>query len=161
MLCKFPEGERSTNSKQFEEIVKLIKAIRTVRAEYKVPDNKRTKIYVNSKIKLNDGLLAGINKLGFGNEIEVIQNESQISEKYVKVNADELNAYLPIGQLVDEDKERERKQKEIEQLQFEIQRSTKMLENPRFVEKAPKSLVEEERNKLQKNKALLESLLKD
>lgn len=161
MLCKFPEGEKSTNSKQFEEIVKLIKAIRTVRAEYKVPDNKRTKIYVNSKIKLNDGLLAGINKLGFGNEIEVIQNESQISEKYVKVNADELNAYLPIGQLVDEDKERERKQKEIEQLQFEIQRSTKMLNNPRFVEKAPKSLVEEERNKLQKNKALLESLLKD
>ena len=161
MLCKFPEAQRQANSKQFEEVIKLIKAIRAVRAEYKVPDNKRTKIYVQSKIKLNQNLLAGINKLGFGNQIEVVSNEGQIAEKYVKALADQMMAYLPIGQLVDEDKERERKQKEIDSLKFEIQRSTKMLENPRFVEKAPKALVDEERTKLQKNKALLESLLKD
>ena len=161
MLSKFPEDKRQPNSKIFEQVVSLIKQIRAVRAEYKVPDNKRTKIYVQSKHKLSQDLLDGINKLGFGNQIQVITSENQASEKHVKALAEDMTAYLPIGELVDEDKERERKQKEIETLRFEIKRSQGMLANDKFVEKAPAALVEAERSKLQKNTALLEKLLKD
>lgn len=163
MLSKFPEAQnRVASSKVFDEMIKLIKAIRSLRTDYKVPDNKRTKIFVEfSDGKKHTDLLAGINKLGFGSEIVVINSEKDLDGKYAKAISDFAVAYLPMNELVDEDKERERKQKEIESLLFEIQRSEKMLSNPKFVEKAPKSLVDEERNKLEKNKALLNLLKKD
>ncbi len=163
MLSKFPEAQnRVPSSKVFDEMIKLIKAIRSLRTDYKVPDNKRTKIFVEfSDGKKHTDLLAGINKLGFGSEIVVINSEKELDGKYAKAISDFAVAYLPMNELVDEDKERERKQKEIESLLFEIQRSEKMLSNPKFVEKAPKSLVDEERNKLEKNKALLSLLKKD
>lgn len=163
MLSKFPEAQnRVASSKVFDEMIKLIKAIRSLRTDYKVPDNKRTKIFVEfSDGKKHTDLLAGINKLGFGSEIVVVHSEKDLDGKYAKAISDFAVAYLPMNELVDEDKERERKQKEIESLLFEIQRSEKMLSNPKFVEKAPKSLVDEERNKLEKNKALLSLLKKD
>ena len=163
MLSKFPEAQnRVASSKVFDEMIKLIKAIRSLRTDYKVPDNKRTKIFVEfSDGKKHTDLLAGINKLGFGSEIVVVHSEKELDGKYAKAISDFAVAYLPMNELVDEDKERERKQKEIESLLFEIQRSEKMLSNPKFVEKAPKSLVDEERNKLEKNKALLNLLKKD
>ena len=163
MLSKFPEAQnRVASSKVFDEMIKLIKAIRSLRTDYKVPDNKRTKIFVEfSDGKKHTDLLAGINKLGFGSEIVVVHSEKELDGKYAKAISDFAVAYLPMNELVDEDKERERKQKEIESLLFEIQRSEKMLSNPKFVEKAPKSLVDEERNKLEKNKALLSLLKKD
>jgi valyl-tRNA synthetase len=48
--------------------------------------------------------------------------------------------------------------KEKETLEFEISRSEKMLGNPGFVNKAPKEKVDLEKAKLEKNKAILESL---
>jgi valyl-tRNA synthetase len=48
--------------------------------------------------------------------------------------------------------------KDIEKVQFEIDRSSKMLSNEKFIAKAPESLVLAEKEKLEKNTALLNSL---
>jgi len=58
-------------------------------------------------------------------------------------------------------KDEEQRSKRIEHLQKEIVRSEGMLANAKFVEKAPKELVELEREKLNENKKLLENLTKD
>ncbi len=160
MRSAFPEAKNKvSSSKEFEGMASIVKAIRALRAEYKVPDNKRTKLFVHfADGKAHDELLAGIVKLGFGTEIKVVFSEGDVEEKTVKAVCDFATAFLPIGELVDEDKERERREKEIESLKFEIARSEKMLSNARFVEKAPKALVEEEKRKLEKNKKLLEEL---
>ena len=65
-----------------------------------------------------------------------------------------------MGDLVDEDQEKERVAKKIEELNFEIARSEKMLNNAGFVAKAPAALVEAEKAKLAKNKEFLAQLLK-
>lgn len=160
MRSSFPEAKaKLSGSKEFEGMVRLVKGIRALRAEYKVPDNKRTKLFLHfADGQAHSELLAGITKLGFGTEIKVVANEQEIGEKTVKAVCDFGTAFLPIGELVDEDKERERRAKEIESLTFEIARSEKMLSNARFVEKAPKALVEEEKRKLEKNRKLLEEL---
>jgi valyl-tRNA synthetase len=59
---------------------------------------------------------------------------------------------------VDSEAEKKRIHEQIEKVNFEIERSTKMLANERFVEKAPKALVEAEKEKLAKNKELLNAL---
>ena len=48
--------------------------------------------------------------------------------------------------------------KDIEKVKFEIDRSSKMLSNERFIEKAPKNLIDSEREKLEKNTELYNSL---
>ena len=64
-----------------------------------------------------------------------------------------------MGDLVDETQELERKEKKVEELKFEIQRSEKMLSNAGFVAKAPAKLVEAEKEKLEKNKQFLAKIL--
>ena len=64
-----------------------------------------------------------------------------------------------MGDLVDESQEKERKDKKIEELKFEIARSEKMLSNAGFVAKAPKALVDAEKAKLEKNKEFLKQLI--
>ena len=60
-----------------------------------------------------------------------------------------------MGQLVDQEKEKMRLEKEIEKLKFEVARSEKMLSNQGFVSKAPENLITQEKEKLENNRALL------
>ncbi len=53
----------------------------------------------------------------------------------------------------------EKLKKELESVIFEIERSEKMLSNPNFVNKAPTALVEKEKEKLEANKALKNTIM--
>ena len=66
-----------------------------------------------------------------------------------------------MGQLVDSDKEKERLEKEIKNVKFEIERSQRMLSNEGFVSKAPQSLIDNEKIKLDANKNRLVQLEKE
>lgn len=161
MLTAFPTETKVSASRKFEDLISLVKAVRSIRAEYKVPNNKRTKIFLVLNKPLGEEMIAGINKLALGSETIVIGSKTDLKERYVEAICEAGVALLPIGELVDENVEKARKEKEIADLKFEIERSQKMLSNARFVEKAPKSLVDEERAKLEKNQSLLKALLSE
>ena len=65
---------------------------------------------------------------------------------------------MPLEGLVDLEEEAKRKEEEIQKIEFEIQRAEKMLNNPGFVNKAPKEKVDVERAKLAKYKEMLSKL---
>ena len=67
---------------------------------------------------------------------------------------------LPLDSMVDMNAEKERVEKEIARLKSEIERSERMLNNAGFVAKAPAHLIDAEKEKLAKNKELLNSLQK-
>ena len=72
--------------------------------------------------------------------------------------------FVPLGELVDLEKERERLTKELERVVGEIGRADGKLQNRGFLEKAPKALVDAERAKLDKfieMKQKLEAQLKE
>ena len=58
--------------------------------------------------------------------------------------------FVPLGELVDIAKERERLGKELERVVGEIGRADGKLQNRGFIEKAPRALVDAERAKLEK-----------
>ncbi|MBR4979334.1 MAG: hypothetical protein IKX77_02155, partial [Clostridia bacterium] len=66
--------------------------------------------------------------------------------------------FIPMSEIVDVEKERARLEKEKETALSEIERVTKKLNNPSFTEKAPKTVVDEERAKLEKYTAMLKSV---
>ena len=157
MLTAFPTKVVVKNLKNnFEKVLEIIRLIRNARAEFNVPDNKRTSLYVmiegeEQTVKEN---LNEIAKLGFGTSATLVANQPE--EKCVSVICENVKVFIPMGQLVDNEKEKERIQKEIASLEFEISRSEKMLSNQGFVAKAPASLVDNEKAKLQTNKLALE-----
>ena len=158
MLCNYPEKIKLSLTNDFESVIALIKEIRNARAKYNLPDNKKTSLLF--KLSSNDNIikenLNSICKLAFGSEAVIV--EKQPEEKCIKLLAKDSQVFIPLGQLIDSEKENEKQKQEIEKLMFEINRSEKMLANKGFIEKAPKALIENEKQKLEKNKALLKKI---
>ena len=71
--------------------------------------------------------------------------------------ADGIEVYIPFEDIVDIEEEKERLKNEIKRLQAEVERGTKMLSNPGFVNKAPEAKVNEEKEKLAKYQEMLET----
>lgn len=165
MLEKYPEYEKvfvfAKDSKDFEEIIEIIKKVRVARADLKVPDNKRSKLYlqVSGKQKLYNSCLNQIEKLAFGLSIETNFNPDQFG-KNIKVSNENANIYILLEDLVDNQEKQKREQGELKKIEFEIERSEKLLANPGFINKAPKELINKEKEKLEKFKFLKEKLLK-
>ena len=163
MLSKFPEYDSKLAFKNlgFENVISVIKAIRVTRSEYNIPDNK--KVTINLLPLENESLfkenLNIISKLAGGSQTNILKAEPK--EKSAKIVTALCNAYLPMGDLVDEEQEKERTSKKIDELKFEIARSEKMLNNAGFVAKAPKALVDAERLKLEKNREFLKKLMSE
>ena len=63
--------------------------------------------------------------------------------------------YIPLEELVDMAKEKERLTKEKAKLEKELARSNGMLNNEKFLSKAPQAKVDEEKAKLEKYKQMM------
>ena len=156
MYCAFPKKVEIKGLKNnIESIINIIRAIRNTRSSFNVPDNKKVSIFIKLEKadKLIEENLNEIARLAHGSECKIIASEP--NEKCSKIICGNASIYLPIGQLVDQEKEKDRLEKEIEKLKFEINRSEKMLSNQGFTLKAPKELIESEREKLKNNTELL------
>ena len=163
MVSKWPrvrsEFVFDKEEKVIESIKEIIVGIRNARAKLNVHPSKKSKlIFVTSEFKneIEDSKLF-IEKLGFANEIVVQENKDNIPENAISVLADGIEVYIPFEDIVDIEEEKERLQNEIKRLQAEVERGTKMLSNPGFVNKAPEAKVNEEKEKLAKYQEMLET----
>ncbi|MDY2851515.1 MAG: hypothetical protein SOV55_05300 [Candidatus Borkfalkiaceae bacterium] len=66
--------------------------------------------------------------------------------------------FIPLGELVDTEKEVARLKAELEKVEGEIARAEAKLNNKGFVEKAPKALIDGEKQKLTKYAEMKEKL---
>lgn len=150
MLAEFPKTfSTSTFKADFEnqeKIIEAIKLLRNAKNEAKIATNVKCEVFFEN-----------VDLLGVGkDEIEKLANVLIVNQK-----GEGKVVYASLGEfiLLDEKKDKQELLKELEtqisKVQFEVERSEKMLSNPRFVEKAPEALVESEKNKLEQNKNAL------
>lgn len=145
---------------EFEQVKEIISKIRNVRAEMNVPPAKRFSLFVlsDNADAISDAVtyiekLAGVSKVTF------IADKTEAGEKVCRAVTEKAELFIPLGELVDVEKERARLNKELDKAESEIKRSNGMLSNPGFVNKAPKEMVAKEQEKLVKLKELKEKLL--
>ena len=79
-------------------------------------------------------------------------------ENAVSLVSSGAEIFIPLGDLVDKEKESARLGKEIKDVRDEIARAEGKLANKGFVEKAPQKLIDAEKAKLEKYRAMLEKL---
>ena len=138
------------DAEKTEELVSLITALR----KFKLENNKKSSDKVEFVTKSN----------------EFISNHKQVIEKLAniilkldeEVNGNALvtnvGEFILVEEKIDKQTQIDTLKKDIEKVQFEINRSKKMLDNASFVAKAPEALVKTEKEKLAKNEELLAAL---
>lgn len=132
-------------------VMSVITAIRQIRADTGCAPSKKVDLYiVTEKKRLIEKASIYIEKLANIGTIKFIENKDEIGVKTVSVVLDKTELYIPLGELVDIDKEVVRLKGELEKVESEIARANGKLSNNGFLAKAPKALVDQEREKLNK-----------
>ncbi len=158
MISSWPEYQEEWNFAPEERAIGTIKeavrGIRNVRADMNVPNNKKATVYVVSENpKVREIFSQGKSMfaaLGFASEVLLLADKTGIDESAVSVMIPEAAIYMPLAELLDIAKEKERLKKEEARLEKELSRVNGMLNNEKFVSKAPASKIEEEKAKLEK-----------
>ena len=162
MVSPWPQYQESLNfqaqERDFEHVMDAIKAIRNRRSEMNVPPSKKTTVYLETKLtQVFQQGVPFLEKLASASHVEIA--ESFQLEGAVQIVIDQAKILLPLAELVDREKELARLQKEKDKCEKEILSTEKKLENQNFVAKAPAQVVQAERDKLEKAKAMLEKIL--
>ena len=163
MISKWPEFREEWNFAEDEAAVDTIKAavrgIRNIRTEMNVAPSKKATVYVVSEKEsvrdIFENSKVFFATLGYASEVHVQADKTGIAEDAVSVLIHDAALYMPFAELVDIENEIERLTKEQGRLRGEIKRAQGMLNNPKFVEKAPAAKIEEEKGKLEKYTQML------
>ena len=165
MLQSWPEIRDELNYAEDEQkmqgIMEIIRTIRNLRSEMNVAPSKRTRLMLlpaegwTETLRNGDGYFR---RLAGASESTLLQDRNEVKEKTVSAVTAAGELFIPLGDLVDFEKEIARLGKELDNLRKEINRSRGMLNNQGFISKAPAQLVQQEREKLEaaeaKEKAL-------
>lgn len=134
---------------QLDWLVRLVTAIRAVRAEMNVPAGAKLPLHYHGA---SDNTVTNMNthkdlimRLA---RIDSIEAVTLIAEGAVQVVVDEATFVLPIAEVIDLPAEQARLEKEIGKLDLEVEKFGKKLNNEKFVSKAPPEVVETERERL-------------
>ncbi|MBS6397803.1 MAG: valine--tRNA ligase [Clostridiales bacterium] len=158
MISSWPEYKEEWNfaSEEFaiETIKEAVRGIRNVRTSMNVPNSKKATVYVvseNEKIReIFENGKVFFAALGFASEVMVQADKAGIAEDAVSTMIPEAAIYMPLAELVDIAKEKERLKKEEERLGKELARVNGMLNNEKFTSRAPEAKIQEEKSKLEK-----------
>ena len=153
----FPDEESAT-----ERVIDAIRAVRNRRSEMNVPPSKKANLYIVTKypetFRAAESFFV---KLASTSELHLVDRYD--AENAVSIVTDAATLYIPLGDLVDLEKERERLTNELARVDGEITRLEAKLANEGFVSRAPAAIVDGERQKLAKyreTKTQLEEALK-
>lgn len=163
MVSKWPEYQTelcfAAEAEQVETMMDTIRAIRARRAEMNVPPSKRAQVILltDERAAYEAGILF-FSKLAYASEVTFADAMPENADSMVSVVTKGATAYMPMGELIDFEKERERLNKEKAKVQKDLDFVNKKLNNPGFVAKAPAAVVEQEREKVAKLEELMAKL---
>ena len=162
MVSDWPVFKEEFNFKAEEMEVEAIKTavrnIRNLRADMNVAPSKKATVYVVSEKEevreIFEHSKVFFGTLGYASEVIVQADKTGIAEDAVSTVIPDAVIYIPFAELVDVEKEIARLEKEAARLEGEIKRANGMLNNQKFVSKAPAAKVEAEKEKLAKYTAM-------
>ena len=158
--CK-PEYDFPAQEREMEGIMEVIRTIRNLRAEMNVAASRRTRLMLLPGEGWQQALAEGepyFKRLAGASESQLIESRDAVTEKTVSAVCLAGELFIPLGDLVDFEKEIARLNKELATVEKEIERAKGKLSNQGFLSKAPAQLVEAEKEKLEANEKKAVSL---
>ena len=131
---------------EMDWVVRLVGEVRAVRAEMNVPAKARTGLWLNgageeTRRRLRDNEEAIVRLAGLG---EILDGDREVPAGAVQIVLDDATVVLPLADVVDVVREKERLSRELDRARGEIARLERKLGNEGFLAKAPGHVVEEQ-----------------
>jgi valyl-tRNA synthetase len=140
--------------KRMRIVMDGIRAVRNIRTNMNVPNSRRANIIVVSQeASILEGFASGaayIQRLATVTGIDCRKDRETVPDTAVAAVFEGGTVYIPLGDLVDIEKEKERLSKELENAMREKERVAIKLGNAEFTSRAPARVVDMEREKLDK-----------
>ena len=163
MISEYPKyNPRKTYKKDLEKmnsVMDIIKAVRQIKAQVNAAPSKKVDLFVvteNRKLVSDNAQL--IEKLAGVSKTVFFGSKSEIKEKVFTQVLNGFELYIPLGELVDIEKEIAKLKEELVKAEEELSRAKAKLSNNGFIEKAPKELVEKEKQKIEKYMELIDKI---
>ncbi len=151
------------DEKLVENIKELITAIRNIRADFGIEPSRKLNVFIKPENfefeSVIHSLEPSIKLLAKVDELTVSQNIDRPPNTIVAVSKD-AESYIDISGTIDIDKEIERQEKLLKDIQKSISISEKKLSNKDFINKAPKHVVEKEKKNYEEFKQKAEKIKK-
>ena len=146
--------------KRFERLQQTIVAVRNVRSVYGIAPSAQLKLFMRCAPDVADQLKAVAGQFDFLSKtmLESAGLDVTPPKGSVSFSLGDADGYIPVGDLIDRDAEKTRKQKESEKLRGFIAGADKKLQNEGFMAKAPADVVEGIRATKAVQEAQLESI---
>ena len=150
----FPEAEAA-----MEAVKDAISAIRARRAEMNVPPSRKAQVILVTAQPENYQLGAHfITRMAYASELTVLTAAPADLTGMVTVATHDATVYMPMAELVDIAKELERIATERKKAEENLRRIEAKLANESFTSRAPENVVNAEREKAEKARALIAKL---
>ena len=165
MVSPWPaiEQEIETNFDDIKLLFDVITSVRNIRAEKNVALSKKITIILEDNKNKNISRFVNdyqsyLSKFLNYEELIVSTDAHELKNDAVVSVLDDVNIIIPLKELINIEEELEKLKNQQEKLIAEVNRCEGLLNNPRFVEKAPQSKVDAEKSKLTSYKMQLEEV---
>jgi valyl-tRNA synthetase len=168
MRAAFPTVEERWIDEKAEAemafVQQVINTVRTIRGENNIPPATEIRLHVRPNPAQRETIFEAygkyLKKLARVGSIDVI-SPTWVPKLAASAVVDGTEIFIPLEGLIDISAERARLEKEIARLQQLVESIEKKLGNPQFVERAPKEVVQKERDKQANFLLSLEKLKKN
>lgn len=168
MRAAFPSVEMEWIDEKAESdmafVQNVISAVRTIRGENNIPPATEVRVHVRPTAERRELIFDAygkyLKKLARVGSIDVI-SPTWVPKLAASAVVEGAEIFIPLEGLIDVSAERARLEKEIARLQQLVESIEKKLNNPQFVERAPKEVVQKEREKQVNFQTSLEKLKKN
>jgi valyl-tRNA synthetase len=173
MVRNWPQSQEPINQAgeiRFDLIKEIIISIRNGRLENNIEPGKKIKVIIDVKnqpeylgieteklIKSQENILKSL-RTGI-NDLEIVSLGEKM-ENAIQRTVGGINIHIPLEDLVDVEKEKTRLKKEIENIKKFITGLKSRLENKDFISKAPKQIIDQQKESLSRKENELQELRK-
>ena len=163
IVAKWPVYSEMLNFRDeenhMESVMNAIRSIRNRRAEMNVPPSKKAAVYIlTSKPDVFTEGVGYMQRLAYADAVTILEKEPADINGMVCCTTADAKLYIPMGQLVDVEKELERVAKELEKARQNLAMIEGKLSNEKFTARAPENVVNAEREKAAKARDLIAQL---
>jgi len=143
---------------EMDLVREVIRSVRNLRAEAHIAPQQvihRAVLSVHNDEKLvlirsSESQITLLTKI---ERIEIMDREAKKPQKSLASVLDDVQVYLPIGDLLDVEKEVQRLNSDLSKIEKDIEKGLAKLANPQFVERAPEEVILKEKASLSDNQA--------
>ena len=161
MKTDFPqykaEFDFELEANQMEIVFEAIKSLRNLRAEFNIPVGTKMDIKINGNKELFEQIIPYIKRLARVENVEFVNGEDN-SKQCAYCTVAQTKFIVPLAGLIDIQKEIERQNKKIEKFEAEKKSLTGRLNNEKFVNSAPKEVVEATRARVEEINAEVQTI---